>query len=333
MAEYKIKGDTKRIPLQDHIPLDTPLHVFIEGASACNFRCFFCFHNVPVQNQNINGIMPLGLAKKCIDDLKMFPQKIKLLSFSINGESLLNKNLPEMISYAKQSGVVEKVDFTTNASLLTHDITDKLIMAGVDRIHISVYGLSDSQYAKTTSSKLNFATFIENIGYLYQNKKQCVIVIKFCDAAFEKPQDEQVFYDIFSEMCDSLSIEHIVPICYDVPYDTNISSKKIDIYGKEVVRKKICPLPFYDMAIHPDGTVSPCCPDWNNKLVVGNANAESLYSIWNGMAYENIWEKQLIHGKSSVSACINCEYPDFASLDNIDPYRETILHRFEEQKK
>jgi sulfatase maturation enzyme AslB (radical SAM superfamily) len=74
MAEYKIKGDTQRMLLHEVIPLDTPMRVFLEGASACNFRCFFCFHNTQEYNKNINEIMPLELAQNWIDDLKMFPR-------------------------------------------------------------------------------------------------------------------------------------------------------------------------------------------------------------------------------------------------------------------
>jgi radical SAM protein with 4Fe4S-binding SPASM domain len=237
-----------------------------------------------------------------------------------------------MIDYAKQSGITEKIDFTTNASLLTHETTNRLIAAGVERIHISIYGLSENQYYKVTSHKLNFSELIENIGYLYQNKKQCVITVKICDVAYETVQDEQKFYEIFSTICDSFSIEQIVPASYDVKYNDYIASKNIDIYGKTRVHKKICPPIFYSMSIHPDGSVSPCCPDWNKKLIVGNANTESLKKIWNGQNYYELQHNQLKDGRRSVPICARCEIPEFFMLDNIDEYREIILNRLEHVK-
>jgi sulfatase maturation enzyme AslB (radical SAM superfamily) len=234
-AVYKSKANLERQPLQDLIPMDTPMRVTIETALACNFHCFFCFHNKETAKNNfesLNQIMPFELAKKCIDDLKLFPRKIKLLSFFLFGEPLLNKSLPEMIHYAKFCHVAELINITTNASLLTHDTSDKLIAAGLDRIYISIYGLSSVQYQKISSVNLDFKKLLDNIYYFFTHKKNCKVHIKICDVAFEKENDESFFYETFSDMCDEISVEHIAPLFNGVKYEDKIAStdKNVLIY-------------------------------------------------------------------------------------------------------
>jgi sulfatase maturation enzyme AslB (radical SAM superfamily) len=65
MAERGIKGNTNRIRLEEHIPLDTPLHVFLDASSVCNFRCSFCPHgNGEAAKVMPQTVMPVELAKK-----------------------------------------------------------------------------------------------------------------------------------------------------------------------------------------------------------------------------------------------------------------------------
>ena len=139
MAVKGIKGNTDRLRLEEHIPLDTPLRVFIDVSSFCNFHCSFCPHgNGEAAKVMPQAIMPVDLAFKCIDDLKSFPQKIKMLSFFCFGEPLLHKNISDFIQYASNQKVAEQLEITTNASLLTPALSDKLVSAGLTLINISL---------------------------------------------------------------------------------------------------------------------------------------------------------------------------------------------------
>jgi MoaA/NifB/PqqE/SkfB family radical SAM enzyme len=46
--------------------------------------------------------MKMDLYKKIIDDMKKFEHPIKVLRLYKDGEPLINKHFPEMISYAKK---------------------------------------------------------------------------------------------------------------------------------------------------------------------------------------------------------------------------------------
>ncbi len=329
MAEKGIKGNTDRIKLEEHIPLDTPLHVFLDASSVCNFHCSFCPHgNGEAAKVMPQTIMPVELAKKCIDDMTEFPQKIKRISFFDHGEPLVNSNLEEIISYAKNKNISDYLCITTNASLLTYERAEKIINAGLNRIDISIYGLSNKTYREFSHNQMDFEKLVKQISDCYDLMKSGEIVIKITDAALENQEDYEKFYNIFSPICDKICIEHAVPFWYDL--DLKIDYDEKDIYGNPVVYKEICPVPFYALSIQANGLITPCCSDWKNILVLGDANKESIFSVWNGMNHKELCKTLLKNGNKSVEPCNRCRFHELVAMDNIDEYRDVLLKRMEE---
>ena len=66
------------------------------------------------------------------------------MQFYFQGEPLLNKNLPAMIREAHDAGLYTIV--STNAQALTSEMAEALVNAGLDRIIISMDGLTDESY-------------------------------------------------------------------------------------------------------------------------------------------------------------------------------------------
>ncbi|TCL36127.1 MoaA/NifB/PqqE/SkfB family radical SAM enzyme [Anaerospora hongkongensis] len=330
MAICGIKGETKRIQLEDHIPLKTPLKVLLEASSICNFRCSFCPHgNGEAAKLMPQGIMPVSLAQKCIDDLAAFPDKVKTLAFVSFGEPLVNKNLEEIIQYAREKEVSEKLEITTNASLLTRERSEKLLDAGITLINISIYGLNTQQYKEFSDVSIDFERLVQNIEYLYSLCQNTQVVVKISDAVCNSATEREEFYRIFSPICHKMCIEHAVPLWYELHGSAEDGSR--DIYGNPACNKEICPLPFFTMSINSNGVISPCCNDWQNRLVMGDASHQSLLSIWNGKEYLALRKKLLAYGNKGGAPCCNCRYHELVAMDNIDPFREVLLKRLEEK--
>jgi len=268
--------------------------------------------------------MTLELALKCIDDLRSFDQKIKNLSFCATGEPLLNKSLPEIIQYAKTAQIAERIEFTTNASLMSNDFADKIINAGIDLIDVSIYGLDEESYFSQTKARIHFDKFINNLTYLYKIKNSCKIIIKIVDTALTGEADKIRFTNIFSDLCDSLSIEHVVPMWYGMDSADN-SEESCDRFFNKAVRKRLCPFSFYTLKVAPDGKVSPCCADWQQKLIMGDVREQTLYDIWHSDTFRTFHINQLENGRNNITPCSCCSYPDYCALDDIDAYSDKIL--------
>jgi len=106
--------------------------VLIETRTDCNKRCSFCpqsFYNRKL------AIMKWGVYKLIIDSLAEvgFAGRIALL---VSNEPLLEVRLLKMIKYAKKKSSRFFIDITTNGKILTLDIVDQLLSAGLENLNI-----------------------------------------------------------------------------------------------------------------------------------------------------------------------------------------------------
>ena len=278
--------------------------------------------------------MDYDLFRKVIDDLRKFPEPLKMLRLAANGEPLLNKRLPEMIEYAR-GGVTQWIEFVSNASLLTPELNRKLVSAGLDRIRISIEGIGEEQYYEMSGVKIDWNKFVANIKDLYEHKGNCEIYIKTVDAAVDTEEKREKFFSTFGDICDKISIEHVIPIWtgYDEIYqDFDIETAE-GLHGHAVKELDVCPFPFYSFVINPDGEVTVCCNDWERKISMGNVTSESVYDIWNGEKYHNFLLGMLEKGRKENHpvGCAKCQYPCFDAVDDLDSYREIVLERFKQR--
>ena len=210
---YETRISKDRTKLETVIPLKTPFVLFIEPSDRCNFQCKFCptgdkelIKSIPSRGY---GSMKLDTFKKIVDDASQFPDKIKALHLFKDGEPLLNKALPEMIKYAKDSNRFETIDTTTNSALLTPKLSDALISSGLDRVNISIEGTSSDEYAKLCRVKVDFDKIVSNIKYLYENRGSCHILIKINEDIITN-DSKKLFLDTFGSISDGISTEHTV---------------------------------------------------------------------------------------------------------------------------
>lgn len=101
------------------------------------------------------------------------------------GEPLICKEVPKMVSYVKERGIYERIELTTNGSLLTHELSRDLIAAGLTRLLISVQGVNKEAYKQICGYDIDFEKFLEEIRYFYQNKQNCSVYIKIADVALK----------------------------------------------------------------------------------------------------------------------------------------------------
>lgn len=320
-----------RTPLQDVIPLATPFVVFIDPASACNFLCPFCptgHRDMIDETGRFQGVMKLPVFKKAIDDLGQFESPIKVLRMYKDGEPFLNKNLAEMIAYAKASGHVEYIDTTTNGSLMTPERLGPVLKAGLDKINISVDGMNNEQYKKFTGFDFNFEEFVKNVQWLYENKGDCEIAIKIPGDLISEPQ-KQEFYDTFGDYCDRIFIENFAPCWpeFDVEEHTGIKITQ-GIYQQPVAPTDTCPYIFYALSVNADGLVSSCFLDWGRKLIIGDVKKESIKDIWHGKRMNALRAQHLEGQRSKNPVCSQCGQLSHCLPDNIDQFRGQLLPKF-----
>lgn len=276
-----------------HLPYK-PIRLWVELTSICNYRCIMCPNkDLPKENK---GFMKMELYKKIVDEAAVFAFDINLAH---RGESLLHPQLEQAIRYAKNKRLYTRLH--TNGSLLTEELSHKLLASELDRISFSFDGYTKEVYEnirrggdfdKTLSNIIRFLKIKKASG----KKKPLVAieVINFAETADEKAR--RSFQEHFSGL----------------PLD-NFVIKELHNWAGEIKKEQnprhysICPFPWNAMIINWDGSVSPCTQDFFGKYITGDANFSSLQEIWNSEKMIRLRTKLSRQDLDGLAACSGCD--------------------------
>jgi len=337
-----------KVPLDDRVPLETPLSAHIDVCSVCNFKCSFCFQadNKAMKKANLKrGMMPLELFKKIVDDLKEFPEPVKKVKIGNHGEPTLHPDLAEMIAYVKQAGVADVVELFTNGSKLEPELNSAMAEAGLDRINISLEGLSSERYQQVAGVPVDMDEMIGYITHLYQVRGDCKIYIKIADQTSALDQDDtrlfilsqeerDYFYDTFGNICDEIYIEKVVPQWAETQLEKQNKVDDTGMYGQKIKHyKEICPFTFMYLHFNWDGSTSPCTLDWPKKVNIGNMKKERAQEVWNGESLRQLRIAMLRGERDKIDFCNHCSAPMVCVDEDFDPYKEKVLDALEATEK
>jgi len=318
-----------REPLKDNIPLSTPWVIFVDPSDICNFNCRFCpSGDLELMNRVGRDVQMIdfGLYKKIINDISKFDKPIKVLRLYKDGEPLLNKNFAKMVRYANDYCCAERIDTTTNASMLEPKRNLEIINAGLDRINISIEGVNAEQYVKFSNYRLDFDKFVGNIEHFYDNRGSCEMIIK-TNGDLISSEDKYKFFDIFGDICDGISIEHAMGCWYEFDMGGIKQNTKYGIYGQPIKEVDVCPYVFYSMSINSDGRVSACFLDWARKLLIGDVKNQSVKEVWNSQEMNGYREMFLLGNRCEHPICKNCSQLSHGQPVDLDKYADVLLRR------
>jgi len=219
------------------------------------------------------------------------------------------------------------MDFATNGSVFSPELLMSLVEAGLDRLNISLEGVSTEQYAEHAKVNFDFPKLVEQIQWFYPRRGTCEVTIKV-PGNYLSAEDRKTFFDLFGNYCDRIFIEELSPIWpeFDLESRAGVKASKTEGQYREALEDKdVCTYIFYAMAINADGTVSACCPDWDQKLVIGDLNFESLLDIWRSGELNKLRRLHLQGKRRENPICRACGHIKYSQIDNIDPYRERLL--------
>lgn len=324
--------DSNRQILGKVFPLSTPFNVIIDTSEVCQFRCDYCFRSDNDKRKwgyaKSNQLMSWDLFCHVIAQIKLFPEEVKQISLSNHGEPLCNRKLPDMVRYIKEEGIGSRVSIHTNAALLDEKYAKELADSRIDKIVVSVQGLSAQKYKEVCGIELNFEEFYHNLQILYKNKTTTQINIKIANTALDEGEKE-LFYDRFSAIADRVFVEQVVPIWKDVELKAD-RQKAMNKYGEMFEKQECCPLIFHTLVVSPEGDVYPCT-QLLTPYVLGSVKDSTLVELWNSKLRRDLLIRQC--EGTTPDICKNCyigQNSIYAKEDMIDAYREEILQRIKE---
>ena len=288
-----------------------PPFIMIEPTSRCDMSCPMCFVRDNKDSYPL-GEMSFAHYRRILDE--MGPRLITLALWGY-GEPLLNRSLPEMISYARRKGIFTAV--TTNGLSLDEEKADSLIDSALDYLIFSVDGASEETYA-LYRSRGKFATVTDNIARLARRKRERRSVRPFVNLQFivmrgnehEIPRIRELAREL---RVDKLSLkkawvftkeeeERIVP--RDPRYRLSIYSGVLDTSP--------CSRPWNTPFITWKGDVLVCCADFSYAHVMGNVFEEGGFGkVWNNDGFR-AFRKAILEDITRIDICRRCGAKNFA---------------------
>jgi MoaA/NifB/PqqE/SkfB family radical SAM enzyme len=263
----------------DAMPVDPPItqllhpEVRYEVTDHCNASCIMCPRDEHEHGRE-HGIMNQAMYEKSIDEVAALgAKKVVLTGF---GEPMLDKRLEDKVAYAKQKGL--STYFITNGSALTGKRAAKLLEAGLE-MRVSFYGMRKETYnavmqgldfQKTRDALLAFLEMRDQLGAKTKVQLSYLVLP-------ENESDTEAFREYWEPKVEALEIWK--------PHNFGDGKDYRDRAADEAV-KHTCGRPENGpLQIQWNGEVIPCCYDYNNKIVLGNAFEDSVLNVLNGVKF------------------------------------------------
>ena len=340
MLRYTELKEHNRQDLKSVSPLAKPFTLIVEPTSVCNFRCVQCFQSIPDENYftRNKAHMSMGIFKKVIDDMKKWSgPRLKVLKLSLYGEPLLNEHFCAMLKLARQADIAERIETTTNASLLNKKACAQLVEYGLDYMRVSIYSAIQKRHVEITGSRITIGSIHDKLRMLQDIKRERGSETPFVSVKMLDTYDEEneAFVRMYTDVADEVYLDKphnwiaykdkdfIYELykdgCQKAKNDLNVGS-----YGRIA-----CTLPFFTLAVRSNGDVSPCCIDWLGGTNIGSICERSLEEIWDSDELYEFRKMQLEGRKDENSSCKNCRFylNDYYMKDVIDGFPIEKLRR------
>jgi len=314
-----------RVRLQDVVPLDTPMLMYLEPTNLCNIGCVFCpTADKPLLKQvgRPAGVMKWELFTKIVGDLQQFPRKLKMINFYKDGEPLVNKKYPEMVRYLRDADVTERIWTKSNGLMMTPEIADRLAVCGLDQIGFSIIAPNVEGYLKTAGVNADYEQLKSNIAYLFGKSVRPKIAVAMTNVGYSDETLEQ-FYADFEGISDYIIVNNLHGWSRTDLKDFALGQKADNYDGLPNRNKIVCPWPLYQMSVNWNGTVQPCNEDWSWVNILGDASKDSLLDIWNSDTRRDFQLMHLEGRRHESKACGTC-WQVQSQIDDVDDYREEI---------
>jgi radical SAM protein with 4Fe4S-binding SPASM domain len=257
-----------------------PRMIDIELTNNCNFTCLFC-HTGTGAAKRARGYMEYDLFEKVVNEITPFATPLRFIRW---GEPLLHPEFLKCVSLAKSKKILCHVN--TNGSLLDDELIENLIDVKLDSIKFSFQGIDSRTYKEMRYGE-DYDALVDRIKALFRRRGENTAPFIQIATTVTYETDEQIakFKAEMLPWCDLVSVgrtqlEHIEPNETRLPEE--LKNMLRDLKNKETLTKQYvnCPEVYDKLSINWDGTVSACCGDYDNYMLVGDMKKQSLREIW-----------------------------------------------------
>ena len=287
-----------------------PAQLNIEPTNICGASCYGC-PNVNLKRDR--GVMQPAVYQKLFGEAKK--DSLLKVEFSGIGEPLLNPNLAEMISLAKDLR-------TTLISSFKKMPEDDFPFSELNNVRISVDALEQETFSKVRAG-CSWSNIQDILSFLHKLKLEKPDESPEVGVSFLKHKANDKHAQPFLNYWKRVTTPIFKQNFFKWPFD--LEPEKVQWYqilgfnqllGKDFekpdliytpVNRRSCRHALLTMTILWTGDVVGCSFDAEGKVCFGNIKDSSILEIWNSVEMKEFRRKHLELQFSEDSICANCE--------------------------
>jgi len=188
---------------------------------------------------------------------------------------------------------ISRTELTTNGFMLNDGREKMLIDSGLHYLRVSFYPVTPK-------------SVFENVRRLCDLRDETGVHHPFIYVKSFFRKEYEVLKSELGGVADEIACEE------DLLHDWLGSKPQFKRHDLPIIRKRVCPSPFYVLKISTNGDVFPCClhpiaasPRCN---LMGNIYKEDILTIWRGNPAKTIRRQQLLGRRSENVACADCDF-------------------------
>ncbi|MBL0174427.1 MAG: SPASM domain-containing protein [Ignavibacteria bacterium] len=287
-----------------------PYTLTVEPTNRCNLSCPEC----PSGNGEMVrplGSMPLPFFERIIDELR---GETFYLQLFFQGEPFINKQLVAMVETARKRRMYTAI--STNAHFLTRSASEALLDAGLDRLIVSIDGMSEETYQEYRVGG-TLARVVEALGTLREARNghphgaRMEVVLQFL-VTRQNEGEIPALRALAREHGASVALKTIQVYSLEsaerfLPADEKYRRYTIEngqLRPKSALANR-CVRLWERSVITWDGTIVPCCFDKNAEYPLGSLADGSFTDAWKAPAYES-FRARILSDRRGVPMCTNC---------------------------
>ena len=312
---------TARIDNITHIPdayktskPPCPKSVKIELTGRCNYRCGFCALRMRECQPKPKDDMDLEFFKRITAE--MHEAGVEEIGLFYLGESLMAPELTiAACEYLKKKLGMPYVFLTTNGSLATDEVLERLMSAGLDSLKFSLnaYGMNQFETVMGVKPKL-YKKALRNLKRAYdiRNLNGFQTRIYASSIQYDGEQQKRMEALVQDRIIDFVDEFYYLPL-YSMGSVATQREKELGYRptagNQGRIGGLVKPLPcwsaFTEGHVRHDGQVSLCCFDADGRFQVGNLHTDSWMDIWHNEAFTAIRKAHLAEDLTGT-VCQEC---------------------------
>ncbi len=292
---FQYKKLTNKIPNPD---LNFPELISLEIASSCNLSCIHCPPHMREFKEEVRkfGLMDIELFNRLMDEIDCFGER--RIALHKDGEPLLHPKIEQILERVKKNQN-HTVYITTNAHYLKENVSQAILKNRIDVLNLSIGAATEEFYSKVRGK--NFEKVINNIKLFLELREKSGWKPKVLVQIIELPEFQEMKEEIkaFKNYWSDFDVELQIWKKLTWGVFDNIENNK---------NRYPCYSLWESTFINSDGKASACCMDWQQKLLTGNTNQQTIKEIWQSELQYKLRQTHVDHKENELPVCSTCNY-------------------------